>query len=264
MAKLKTIIVGLLSLCSTMSYSGELGPQKAASIWQGLYAGLNVGAAIGQGNVSTTTVFPPIAYFASTSVSAINMVGNQNMNMSTVDYGGQGGYNLQWNNIVLGVEASFEGMNLPNSSSITQVYPCCSPTTFTLNQTLKATWLFNALPRLGYSFGNALIYGTGGYALTNIRYNALFTDTFAFATESAGINKLKNGWAAGAGVEYKLNSNFSVRAAYLYNGFDNVSTTTSNFTILTQQGPLGLPVVVFNHNASLDIQTINFSLNYIV
>ena len=263
MAKAKISILGLLSICSTMSHSVPPIAQKDSVNWQGLYAGLNVGAAIGQGNVNTTTVFSNTGYFIPTDIPVIAMAGNQNINMSAVDYGGQGGYNLQWNNIVVGVEVSYVGMNLPDSVNITSSYPVI-PASFTVNQSLKTTWLFNALPRVGYAFGNALIYGTGGYALTNIRYNTLFTDNFAFATESAGININQNGWAAGAGVEYKLNSNLSVRAAYLYNGFGNIATTSNNLTILTRAGFLGIPSNVFTHRASLNIQTINFGFNYLV
>jgi outer membrane immunogenic protein len=71
----------------------------------------------------------------------------------------------------------------------------------------KTSWLGTARGRFGYAgWNNWLPYLTGGAAFSNVK-----------ATSPAGdASKTMIGWTAGAGVEYALWSNWSVKAEYLY------------------------------------------------
>ena len=92
--------------------------------------------------------------------------------------------------LLFGLECDFGKMDLSGSTTATQTYPCCAPTAFTVTQTAETSWLFTARPRVGWVFGNMfLFYGTAGGALTNVKYTALFTDTFATAHESASLRR---------------------------------------------------------------------------
>jgi len=61
--------------------------------WTGFYVGLNAGGAWSDSNPTTTTVFSPVGYFATTSPPAIGIAGNQNINRTSFTGGVTAGYN---------------------------------------------------------------------------------------------------------------------------------------------------------------------------
>src|SRR5215471_1317308 len=166
-----------------------------AGDFKGFYVGANLGGNTGNSDAKTSTVFSPTGYFASSSVPAIATAGAQNLSPSGFIGGGQAGYNFQHNAFVLGFEIDFGSMSLSDSKSATATYPCCAPTAFTITQTVNTDWLFTLRPRVGFTGGPVLIYGTGGLAMTNLNYQALFTDTFATAHENGGVDSTQAGWS---------------------------------------------------------------------
>lgn len=62
--------------------------------------------------------------------------------------------------------------------------------------------------RLGYSFGPALLYATGGVAFAEFE-NDLAADVLD-----------ETGWVAGGGLEYKIRDNWSLGAEGLYHSFE--------------------------------------------
>lgn len=100
----------------------------------------------------------------------------------------QAGYNWQGAGpLVLGIEADLQ-------------YADVSSSVFTLDYfgTVRA--------RLGYAFDQFLVYGTGGFA-----YGRGTFETF-------GLSNSQNqfGWTVGAGAEYAIDNNWSVKGEYLY------------------------------------------------
>src|SRR5262245_163046 len=87
----------------------------SADDFKGFSRGGNGWGASGNSNAFTSTVFSPTAYFATTSVPAIAGVGAQNPSGNGFTGGGQVGFNIQHNSIVLGLETDFGGFNLNNS-----------------------------------------------------------------------------------------------------------------------------------------------------
>lgn len=67
--------------------------------------------------------------------------------------------------------------------------------------------------RVGVAFDRALIYATGGVAFASIR-NEVFAPPFASSTSTT-----RAGWTVGAGVEYAIDNNWSVRAEYRYTDY---------------------------------------------
>jgi outer membrane immunogenic protein len=67
-----------------------------------------------------------------------------------------------------------------------------------------------ARARVGYAFNNFLPYVTGGVA-----YGKFFAG-LGTVPSLAGSDVIRTEWAAGAGVEYALSANWSVKAEYLY------------------------------------------------
>jgi len=246
------VCVIVFALCAAMpAHAGD---------YKGFYIGANVGGVNGGSNAHTSTVFSPTGYFATTSVPAIAATGVQNLSPSGFAGGGQAGFNLQHGPFVLGFEADFGGMNMSAKKSGTTTYPCCAPTAFTITQFAGTSWLFTLRPRIGFTGGPVLIYGTGGYAVSNVEYTAVFTDTFATAHESARKENSQNGWAAGVGAEFKTGKHLSLKGEYLRVDLGDIKITSTNLTAFTP--PIAFPTNVFTHTTNLTGNLYRFGFNY--
>lgn len=111
--------------------------------------------------------------------------------------GGTIGYNYQSGPAVFGVEGDAAWSNIRGSTTTLCALGCET----------RNTWLGTARARLGYSWDRFLPYVTGGAAFGEVKAN---TPGFA------GASSTQVGWAAGAGVEYAITNNLSVKAEYLY------------------------------------------------
>ncbi len=233
------------------------GVSAQSNDWKGLYLGGNVGIDAGTSNVQTSPAFSPTGYFAASSVPAIYASSKQTINPKGFTGGGDFGYNFQHGIFVLGFEVDFGGMHMNSTKSATGTYPCCAPTTYTIAQTTKTDWLFTARPRIGVASKGVMLYGTGGFAMTKLNYQAVFTDTFATAHENGGTDQVQKGFAAGGGAEFKVGPHWTLRGEYLYiGGF----TTVSNSTNLTAFGPpaIAFPTNVFTHTDDLSAHLFRF------
>jgi outer membrane immunogenic protein len=259
-----------LSLSATSTLAADLpsmkGPPPAyippppVMTWTGLYVGVNAGYAWGESNLTTQSTFSPVGYFATTSIPAIAAVGNQFANSDGFTGGGQIGYNYQYGNFVVGLEADFQYYGLRGSANGAGIYPCCAPTGFNIASKVSTDWLFTARPRIGYAWNNWLVYATGGLALTELKSNYLFSDTFATAFESASISDTRVGWAVGGGVEYAFAGPWSVKLEYLHTEFDNVSVGSANLIAFTP--PIPFPMNPWVHTVNLKSNLVRAGLNY--
>ena len=238
-----------------------LGSAKAADEdFKGFYVGANVGGAFGRPKVDTSPSFSPTGYFAFTSVGAIASASNQTIDTNGFTAGGTAGYNFQFESVVFGLEADYGAMNLSGSTSVTGVYPCCARTSFTVTQTAKTSWVLTLRPRVGVVFGRFLLYGTAGAAFTNVKYTALFTDTFAAAHESAAIDETRPGWVAGGGGEYHLSHHLSIKGEYLWTDFGVASIPTSNLTAFTP--PIAFQSNIFTHTVNMRAALLRTGINF--
>ena len=141
--------------------------------------------------------------------------------------GGQIGYNVQRGNIVFGLEADIEGADISDTAG---------------RVTSKMDWFGTVRGRAGYTVGQALVYGTGGFAYGNVKYS----------TVNGSNEETQTGWVAGGGVEYKINPSWSAKAEYQYLDLDASSAT----------GPGSL-----GNNPNVDrtqVNTVRVGLNYFV
>lgn len=236
------------------------GTSANAADFKGFYVGASVGAAYGSSDVHTVPVFSPTGYFAATSVGAISLAAEHTLKPTRFTGGVQAGYNFESGIWLYGVEASISSVHLSDAASGTATYPCCAPTAFTINQSITTTWLSTIRGRLGVTHGPWLIYGTGGLATTDRDYEAVFTDTFATAHESASSTHNVMGWVAGGGVEAKTSKHWSLKGEFLHAAFGDSTVTSTNLTAFTP--PIAFPTNVFTHGFGLTENLINFGFNY--
>jgi outer membrane immunogenic protein len=229
--------------------------------WTGFYLGGNLGGAWGSSDPTTSTVFSPTGYFATSSVPAIGTVGAQNINSSSVTGGFTAGYNWQINRVVLGIEGDINYFGFKGSATGSAVYPCCAPTAFTVNSSVSSDWLATIRGRFGVlATPNWLLYATGGVAIADVKANFNFTDTFAAATESAAIRDTRVGWTAGVGSEYAVGNGWSFKAEYLYVDLGRSTTTSTNLAAFAPA--IAFPTNVYTHSVDIRSNIVRLGLNY--
>jgi outer membrane immunogenic protein len=160
--------------------------------WAGVYIGAHGGYAWG------TDISSFLGFGVASSVNPKGGFG-----------GGQIGYNTYFTgNWLLGYELDLSGGDVNVSG------PSWLPTAF--SATSKTDYFGTARARVGYGIDRWLLYATGGAAWA---HNTFDETAIASGVTVFGRNQFYLGWAAGAGVEYALDRNWSVKAEYLYAGF---------------------------------------------
>ena len=231
--------------------------------WTGFYLGGNVGGRWTDGSATTSPVFSPTGYFATTSPPAIAQVGQQRLNDAGVTGGLTLGYNWQVNNFVAGFEGDLNYFGLDRKVTGSGIYPCCAPTGFTVTTSATIDWLLTLRGRAGWlASPNLLLYVTGGAAIAEIkRVDFRFTDTFATAAENQLFrDDARVRWTVGGGGEYQVGYGWSVKAEYLFVGLGTVRGTSTNLTAFVP--PIAFPTNTFTHSIDLNTHIGRFGINY--
>lgn len=265
---MKKLILGVIAVLAIAApaAAADLSPRtytkapaaELAYNWSGFYAGLNAGYGWGASDPSTTTEFTPTNYWSILSVPQVNAAGTGQVKPSGFVGGAQAGYNFQAGNLVVGAEADFESFNLHASRAAGAAFACCGGSSFTMTESASTDWLFTLRGRVGLAANNWLFYGTGGLAVTNLKNNATYADTFG-ASENVKLSATKAGWAAGGGIEYGVLRNWTLRAEYLHVDFGGISgTTLLGPTTITG----GCNCTRMFHNANLTADMVRAGINY--
>lgn len=226
--------------------------------WTGFYIGGYTRYVSGKASANTSVEYSNVGYFDQQSISKISNVGTQRLKSNNSNHGGTFGYNYQKGKVLIGAEADFGSNKTSNSVSSTAAYPCCSFWSFTLTQSIKSDWIMTARPRAGVVLKKALLYATGGVAVTNIKYSSQFTD--GDVVEKGSFTKIKTGWTAGGGIEVKAGRRFSVKGEYLFNQFGRTSIISNDFT--DNFGPNSNTTNPFTHSTNLKSHSVRFGINY--
>lgn len=245
--------------------------------WDGLYAGMNVGAAWGAYNPTTTTALDGRTGYLlhSADIAAVNAAGAQTIDPLGFAGGGQVGYNLQFGRTLLGIEGDLDYLHLLGAADSGAVrYPAGGSGffngAFKLNQFVvssyaDADWLMTLRPRIGITANNWLFYLTGGLALTKLQGQFLFTDGNARgaatgAVQQANVDTFKEGYAFGGGVEAGLTDRLSLKVEYLRVQFGDTAAhqVSSNFVSgFTPPSPQN-----FTQSMKLSANMVRLGLNY--
>jgi outer membrane immunogenic protein len=122
------------------------------------------------------------------------------------------------NNVVVGYESEYNytGVNSNNSGNWGGL---------ALDNNLR--WFGAERARLGYAFGRFLPYVTGGLAYGQLHTNGVYSaGGFLFPTS---VSNWQAGWTVGAGLEYAVLNNISVKAEYLYTSLQGTHGSSFGF-----------------------------------
>jgi len=150
--------------------------------------------------------------------------------------GGQLGFNYQVGSFVFGGEWMFDGTSLNSSSGAAG-----------LRASISNHWMTTLAGRFGWAANNWLFYGKAGGG---------WTDTGATLTNVANgaqtnVTTTNAGWLVGAGIEYGITPNWTVKVEYDYLG---LNTWNANSTIFAPTAD--------RFSVRPDLQTVLVGFNY--
>ena len=210
--------------------------------WTGFYIGGTAG--VGWGNEASDVAL-------STGVTNASPIvpGSYEKRMFGFMGGVEGGYNYQFNSLVVGVESDFSYANVNGSANANETFfpsglvlcpiasICTTRVSYSEQQTLN--WLATVRGRIGFlATPSWLIYGTGGWAVGNVRSSA--SANFANQVTQGGVttstplifsgssSQIQNGWTVGGGTEYMLTRNWTGKVEYLYYDLGSVTLVGTN------------------------------------
>jgi outer membrane immunogenic protein len=192
-------------------YKAPMAPVAAPYSWTGIYLGINGGAAWAKEDWLDNT-----AGFGAGGPVSFDPNGGV--------FGGQVGFRWQWNQLVFGVEGTWDWASI--SQSVTG-----APYT----DELKIKSIYTATGQIGWAFDRVLIYGKGGWAGAKVDANVTTSPDFGGASNSQSVH----GWTAGGGVDFAIWQGLVIGAEY-----DHFDFSYGAFTAPWSTG--GAPWVVTN------------------
>jgi outer membrane immunogenic protein len=234
MANLRTIVLGMglasanslgsASAADVYPTGGGYKDYGYATVWEGPYFGIHGGGAWGSVDVK-----------------------DHDINYNTFSNGGSGafgggtiGWNWQFGQIVYSAELDLGVMDISHTST--------DPLDPTVKAHIDSGVYGDIAGRVGYAFDRTLVYAKGGFGFFNgpgtVKSSSIPDETYK--TQSF------YGWTAGAGLEYKITPNWSIKAEYLH--FD-VGDDTEHY--INGGNPGGA-----RWNTAVSIDTLKAGVNY--
>lgn len=232
--------------------------------WAGFYAGGQVGYSDALADFSKAS--EPLVGFSLRDLqlesqsmpSTFQVLRNGGANVT--GYGGFVGYNTQWQDLILGVEANYTHSPftiVANSSPISLVVPAGTNSdlvNIAANATLSITDYGSLRARAGWILGDFLPYGFAGLALGHGSYTVgtlvsgqqapagttfpcanpptVGCVDFSFPNSTGGSGVVLYGFSVGGGLDIALTANFFVRGEFEYVQFAPISNITASITTI--------------------------------
>ncbi|MDA9405164.1 hypothetical protein XH79_41365 [Bradyrhizobium sp. CCBAU 45389] len=264
------------------------------SDWTGLYAGGHLGYGFADIRGVTTD--------AKGLSGGIPATESAYVDFRNLTKGFQGGFNYQFSNrVVIGVEGDFSRTKFTKTqNAVATEGAALKAASFLQAQTdYRLDWTASLRGRFGYAFDRMFVYAMGGAAFlketeirTQYRSNsasaALPAGTLTQTTFKEEASATRRGWTVGAGFEYALTNNWSLRGEYAYDHFGDetfrfpnaTAGVTLPYSVTTRCTPFpaclrtGPATITTNYPGSsqttngrmaqnsLDLQAITIGLNY--
>ena len=174
--------------------------------WTGFYAGVNAGYAFNNDDKIKSNDYGYYAPYQSSKSDDGSFTG-----------GAQIGYNYQMGSVVFGIEADFNFADLKRESTSYDYY---SAGYGQFDASSKVEWFGTVRPRIGFTpVDRLLVYVTGGLAYGQVKTSGTYYD-YAY-NGGLGYGQISKddtrvGWTVGAGAEYAITDNLTVKGEYLY------------------------------------------------
>lgn len=254
MKRIAMLTAAAASMLATHALAADLAPRPyvkappmvaAVYSWTGFYVGGNIGYSWGRehddGTLTGTqnvsvfrTAGPTLVSSTTTALAAAPVWGRSNLD--GILGGGQFGYNWQMSNWLAGFEADIQATDEKSTGTICSAIGCpAGSVLFPANY--KLDWFGTVRGRVGFLVTpRALLYATGGLA-----YGHLDASAPSLPLSWGGT---RAGWTVGAGGEFALDQNWSVKVEYLYMDLGNFNGASASAT--TVANALNTPGVGFN------------------
>jgi outer membrane immunogenic protein len=197
--------------------------------WAGWYAGVNGGYGWKSGSDTET-----VTAFNQTTLSNVPLFTLPGAEPAGGFGGGQIGWNFQRGHLVFGFETDIQGAGINDDKH--GVASAGFPTIATTN----IDWFGTFRSRTGYAWDGILVYATGGLA-----YGGVTNKLSGFVLPVRGVGPVpvtftphsdtETGFTVGAGIEYKVNPAWSVKAEYQFIDLGSVVLTSNIPGVGTRQ-----------------------------
>lgn len=255
-----TIVAGSASAADLPSR--KVAPVLAAApafSWTGAYIGVNAGLAA---VTREDSFFPAGTLLTAPFLGSPSWRGVAEPTRALPLVGGQIGFNWQATpSIVLGAEADFQGLfGGINASSL---FSPAAGTVFSGQFNGSVPWLATVRGRLGVTpfMPNLMFYATGGVAFAKVNDTSAMLVTLAGAPLELfplNFSSTRTTWTIGAGAEWALWNNFSLKAEWLYVDLKKRSGGVN--TVLTT--PPALASDIMGKSSGHSAQIFRLGLNY--
>ena len=256
------LIVGRAGANAQVMTPPPLPPGNSWYNWTGFYFGGNVGGGWGSTSASGTD----------TSRLGTSAFGGSE-NSSGWVAGGQAGANFQFaERWVVGVVADGDWARISGSSTGCSTFTTTGLTSGCGTNKSQLNDFGTVRGRFGYAFGNLLFYGTGGGAWGNSTGTHSTTcvsstspvaicpgASTAFTGGAASFSHTLTGWTAGAGIEWGILRNWTVRLEYLHVEFDGVVTGFSTTTTTAR----GANTITSSMSSNNGFDVVRVGVNYL-
>jgi outer membrane immunogenic protein len=232
---------------------GSLAPQPTYVRWDGWQFGVEAGWGTLRNDFGNSTS-PLVAFILRNTTQEAEFAPSTwtTLPANTTNgpvFGGYIGYNMQWDQLVVGVDLGYKYANLATGASDSIARQFVTSDNFTNTVSIDARATFKLVDyatlraRAGYAWGNFLPYAVVGIAAGRFNYGTTVTvhstgtpnpppPGTAFVldeTASSGkTNAIVGGVAAGLGVDWAVTPGMYLRAEWEYVAFAPVNGSRSN------------------------------------
>lgn len=218
---MKRVILSLLAATAltTAGVAADLPSRKVAPAyippvfsWTGFYAGVNAGYAF-NGSTNLKNVTYGVGGYSYTANNGYGYTRHSDEGSFTG--GAQIGYNYQMGSIVLGAEADFNYANVEKkhySDGLAYLYTGDEAAVKS-----QVQWFGTVRARVGFTpVDRLMLFVTGGLAYGQVKTTGAYYDNVNSYGFVGSKNDTRVGWTLGAGAEYAITNNITIKGEYAY------------------------------------------------
>jgi outer membrane immunogenic protein len=222
--------------------------------WSGFYVGAQTGFGNTQMDFATAAADLVSRMLRNSSLESLAHVSQWTVlgqvDSRDVSYGGFVGYNSQWENVILGIEANYNRTSIAGSSSDSLSRMVTPGDGFTYDVTVASTASMRITDygtlrgRAGYVMGRFLPYAMLGFAMGRVE-TVRSADVFGFFVPTGQIGPVSQfsmslsqprtvyafGYSAGAGIDVALLPNVFLRGEFDWVQFTNLPDMKAHIVI---------------------------------